>query len=64
MCIRDRYYTDYFEFEGCVNYLLSHPQESAQMRENARQYVHDHYRWDVIMRQFDRIIQTVTEQSK
>ena len=58
------YYTDYFEFEGCVNYLLSHPQESAQMRENARQYVHDHYRWDVIMRQFDRIIQTVTEQSK
>lgn len=63
-CIKSNaglYYRDYFEFEGCVNYMLAHPEQVAQMQENAKQYVHDHYRWDVIMQQFDRIIETVTD---
>jgi len=29
------------------------------MRENALKYVEDNYRWDVIMRGFDEIIDTV-----
>lgn len=42
------YYTDYFEFEGCVNYLLEHPAEYAQMQKNCLEYIEKNYRWEVI----------------
>ena len=43
------YFTNYFKFEGALNYLLTHPEEYAVMRENARRYVEENYRWDAIM---------------
>ena len=43
------YFTNYFEFEGALNYLLTHPEEYEVMRENARRYVDENYRWDAIM---------------
>jgi glycosyltransferase involved in cell wall biosynthesis len=50
------YYKDYFEFEGAVNYLLTHPEEYEVMSENAKAYVNKYFRWDVIMEKFDRVI--------
>lgn len=50
------YYNNYYEFEGAVNYLLSHPEETDIMKENAKAYVHDNYRWDVITRKLNELI--------
>ncbi|MBQ1519211.1 MAG: glycosyltransferase, partial [Ruminococcus sp.] len=61
-CIKSNgglYYTDYFEFEGVTDYIFSHDKEYAKMRENALRYVEDNYRWDVIMRGFDEIIEYI-----
>ncbi|MEG0166347.1 MAG: glycosyltransferase family 4 protein [Ruthenibacterium sp.] len=49
------YYQNYGEFSGCLDYMLTHPQEYAQMCENARAYIDAHYQWPVIMEKFDRI---------
>jgi glycosyltransferase involved in cell wall biosynthesis len=55
------YYKNYFEFEGCINYMLEHRAEYEQMCRNARKYVDDYFQWDDIMRKFDKIIEKVNE---
>lgn len=55
------YYKNFFEFEGCVNYLLEHPAEYEMMCKNARKYVEDYFQWDDIMRKFDEIIAVIGE---
>lgn len=44
------YFENYFEFEGALDYLLTHPKEYEQMRENGRRYVDENYRWSVIIK--------------
>lgn len=51
------YYNNFFEFEGAVNYLLSHSEEYREMRENARNYVDAYFDWKVIMEKFYRMIE-------
>lgn len=51
------YYNNYFEFEGAVNYLLSHREEYQKMQQNARHYVETYFDWEVIMDKFDRMIE-------
>lgn len=53
------YYKKYFEFEGCMNYLLSHEVEYMQMCDNARKYVETYFEWDVIMDKFDKMIEKI-----
>ena len=53
------YYKNYFEFEGCLNYLLSHNDVYKQMCENAKKYVESYFEWDVIMDKFDKMIELV-----
>ena len=43
------YFENYFEFEGALNYLLNNPDKYEIMRNNARRYVAENYRWDTIM---------------
>lgn len=57
------YYKNYFEFEGCVNYMLEHPEEYRMLCANARKYVEDYFQWDDIMEKFDRIIERVGNSS-
>ena len=57
------YYKNYFEFEGCINYMMEHPEEYAIMCKNARKYVEDYFQWDDIMKKFDRIIERVGKAS-
>ena len=51
------YYNNFFEFEGAVNYLLSHTEEYQKMQENAVQYVNEYFDWKVIMDKFDKMIE-------
>ena len=55
------YYKNYFEFEGCMNYMIQHEDEYKSMCINARKYVEKYFQWDDIMRKFDAIIQKVGE---
>ena len=57
------YYKNYFEFEGCINYMMEHPEEYAIMCKNARKYVEDYFQWDDIMKKFDSIIERVGKDS-
>ena len=56
-------YKNYFEFEGCINYMMEHPEEYAIMCKNARKYVEDYFQWDDIMKKFDSIIERVGKAS-
>ena len=42
------YFDNYGEFEGTVNYLLTHPETGEQMAKNGRKYVLEHFDWEVI----------------
>lgn len=55
------YYKNYFEFEGCINYMLENEDKYQIMKKNARKYVDDYFQWDDIMNKFDRIIEKVGE---
>jgi len=53
------YYTNYFEFEAAVNYLLTHKETRSKMGENGVAYIRENYRWDVIMNKLKRLIRVV-----
>ena len=55
------YYKDYFEFEGCLNYLMNNGDSVSEMAVNAKQYVHDNYQWDVIVCRLCELIEKVAE---
>lgn len=63
-CIKSNagfYYYDYVEFREFLNYLLNHPNDYEAMSANGKRYVHENYRWNVIMEKFGRLIDTVTQ---
>ena len=53
------YYNDYYEFEGCINFLLAHDDIYDAMSINAKKYIEKNYRWDVIIDKFRNIIENV-----
>lgn len=62
-CIKSNaglYYNNYFEFEGCLNYLLENEEVRKHMADNGVKYVEKYYRWDVILEKFDKIISYVS----
>lgn len=61
-CIKSNgglYYFNFFEFEGCINYIRDNLKEYEIMRNNACKYIDTYYTWDIILEKFDRIIGTV-----
>lgn len=61
-CIKSNaglYYTNYFEFEGVLDYMLDHWKEYGIMRTNAKKYIDENYRWNVIMNEFRRMIESI-----
>lgn len=66
-CIKSNgglYYNNYFEFEGALNYMLIHQNEYEMMKENALCYIDKYYKWDIIIRNFKNIIDTVCDKYK
>jgi glycosyltransferase involved in cell wall biosynthesis len=53
------HYADYFEFEGCLNAILSDEGLRLAMGENGRQYVARQYAWEGIMDRLYNLIDTV-----
>jgi glycosyltransferase involved in cell wall biosynthesis len=46
------YFKNYLEFEGCVRYLLEHPETADAMGQNGRRYVLEHFSHDAVCREF------------
>lgn len=58
-CIRSNaglYFTNYPEFAGCLNYLLTHENEYGVMCENGKKYVAENYQWDGIVKRICELI--------
>lgn len=55
------YFKDYFEFEGCVRYLLAHPETADQMGQNGRAYVLSHFSWEAIVEKYKEYIETLRQ---
>lgn len=55
------YYKGYLEFEGCLNYIVSHHDEMKAIGHNGIKYVNDHYRWDVVIKKLTDFINTCCE---
>ncbi len=65
-CIRSNaglYYNTFFEFEGELNYLLSHEPEAEQIGKNGVEYVRQDYTWDRIIPKFQRILDGVEDET-
>ncbi len=62
-CIKSNgafYYRDFFQFEGELNFLLSHESEVNEMLQNAKAYVETNYRWDVLIHKLERLLSDET----
>lgn len=46
------YFADYFEFEGCVNFILKNEEISRKMGLNGRGYVLENFSWDIIVEKY------------
>ena len=64
-CVRSNaglYYTNYSEFEACVNYLIKNGEESSLMGQNGIEYVKDNYTWDKIVGSMVDLIEYVVNE--
>ena len=50
------YFKTYFDFEGCLNYYLSHPEIANAMGINGCSYVHQNFEWEVIVDKYIKFI--------
>lgn len=55
------YYTNFFEFEGCVNYMLKNSKTREQMMKNGKKYVETYYQWDVVLERLREIFERVSK---
>lgn len=53
------FYKNYFEFEGCLNFMLKEKEKMDIMRENAGKYIEDNYRWDDIINRFEKFVDSI-----
>ncbi len=53
------YYRDYFEFEGSILYLLSHPETAAQMGRCGKEFVTSQFSWETITAQYRAFLETL-----
>ena len=53
------YYNDRDEFIEAANLMLGDERLRRAMGRNGKEYVKRHYRWDIIMSKYDRLISVV-----
>lgn len=58
------YFNNYFEFEGCINYIKDNPEIAEQMGQNGRHFVLDNFKWDVIVDRFIQFFNQVSEKKE
>lgn len=61
-CIRSNaglYYRDYFDFSGCMSFLLNKEEIYKQMQDNGEEYVLQNYQWKVVEQKWKKMIDYV-----
>jgi len=53
------YFKDYFDFEGCVDYILRNKDIATAMGVNGREYVESNFAWDVIVEKYLKFFEEV-----
>ena len=53
------YYTNYYEFAGAINYMLSHDDVYAIMQTNGKKYIEYNYTAEVLIKKFDKLINVI-----
>ena len=51
------YFKDYFEFEGCVEYILEHPEAAAELGANGGAFVRENFERDIIVEKYRTFFQ-------
>ncbi len=55
------YYQDYYEFEGCLKWLLADSGRAAEMGRNGNAFVRENFDWNMIVRRYIRFFEKLTE---
>jgi glycosyltransferase involved in cell wall biosynthesis len=55
------YYTGYREFEGCLDYMLSHNRERIAMGKKGKRFVEDNYSWEEITEKMSKAIEYISD---
>jgi len=61
-CIKSNgglYYTNYYEYEGCMNYLSDNYELICKLGENGKKYVNENYAWKKIEERLSEMITKV-----
>ena len=53
------YYADGDEFAEALRLLTTKPRLRERFGENGRHYVRQHYRWDAVLRRFERLVMRI-----
>ena len=58
-CIKSNgglYFSNFMDFEGCINFYLNSPKISKKMGENGKEYVMDNFTWDKIIEKYEMFL--------
>lgn len=55
------YFNDYWEFEGCVDYILDNPDVARRMGKLGRQYVLETFDWNVITKKAITFFESIAQ---
>lgn len=61
-CVRSNgglYYQNFYEFEGCMDYLMNHADICKKMGKNGQTYVAENYQWDVIIKRLSDLVEEI-----
>lgn len=58
------YFSNYYDFDGCINYYLEHKELASQMGTNGKVYVNNNFIWDVIVKKFTDFFKMCIEENK
>ena len=65
-CIRSNgglYYSDYDEFEACLDLLSDNRQLASTLGQKGKEYIQNNYQWDVIDQKLMKIVELVANPS-
>ena len=57
------YFKDYFDFEGALRYIMEHPDAAEQMAQNGKNYVLNHFSWDVVVEKYCRMFEEIERET-
>ncbi|MEW6455768.1 MAG: glycosyltransferase family 4 protein [Acidobacteriota bacterium] len=55
------FYTNYEEFEECMEFLLKNRDFNISMGKNGKEYYENNYRWEIIESKYLKLIERITE---